>query len=88
MDLTTVRLPENLARSVDEIAKQRQVSRSDVVREALEQYCERASNAENLSRVELLRGLVSYEGSGVGDLASRSEEHLRKRFNARRRGSR
>lgn len=88
MDLTTVRLPENLARSVDEIAKKRQVSRSDVVREALEQYCERASNAENLSRVELLRSLVSYDGSGVGDLASRSEEHLRKRFHARRRGSR
>ena len=88
MDLTTVRLPERLARSVDEIAKQRQVSRSDVVREALEQYCERASNAENLSRVELLQSLVSYDGSGVGDLASRSEEHLRKRFNARRRGSR
>lgn len=88
MDLTTVRLPENLARSVDEIAKQRQVSRSDVVREALEQYCERASNTENLSRVELLRSLVSYDGSGVGDLATRSEEHLRKRFNARRRGSR
>jgi metal-responsive CopG/Arc/MetJ family transcriptional regulator len=88
MDLTTVRLPENLARSVDEIAKQRQVSRSDVVREALEQYCERAGSAENFSRVELLKSLVQYEGSGVGDLASRSEEHLRKRFNARRRGSR
>lgn len=88
MDLTTVRLPENLARSVDEIARQRQVSRSDVVREALEQYCKHASNAENLSRVELLQSLVSYDGSGVGDLASRSEEHLRKRFNARRRGSR
>ena len=43
MDLTTVHLPEALARSVDEIAKQRHVSRSDVVREALEQYCERAS---------------------------------------------
>lgn len=88
MNLTTVRLPENLARSVDEIAKQRHVSRSDVVREALEQYCERASNAENLSRVELLRSLVSYDGSGVGDLASRSEEYLRKRFNAGRRRSR
>jgi metal-responsive CopG/Arc/MetJ family transcriptional regulator len=85
MDLTTVRLPENLARSVDEIAKQRQVSRSDVVREALEQYCERAIKAEPRSRVELLSSLIAYEGSGVGDLASRSEEYLRKRFNARRR---
>lgn len=83
MDLTTVRLPEALARSVDEIAKQRQVTRSEVVREALEQYCERASTTENLSRVALLRRLVSYAGSGVGDLASRSEEHLRKRFSAR-----
>jgi metal-responsive CopG/Arc/MetJ family transcriptional regulator len=88
MDLTTVRLPEGLARSVDEIAKQRHVSRSDVVREALEQYCERARKSEALSRMELLRSLVSYDGSGVGDLASRSEEHLRKRFNARRRRSR
>jgi Arc/MetJ-type ribon-helix-helix transcriptional regulator len=85
MDLTTVRLPENLARSVDEIAKQRQVSRSEIVREALEQYCERANKEEPRSRVELVRSLVAYEGSGVGDLASRSEEHLRKRFDARRR---
>jgi metal-responsive CopG/Arc/MetJ family transcriptional regulator len=88
MDLTTVRLPESLTRSVDEIAKQRQVSRSEVVREALEQYCERARSAEKLSRVELLHTLVAYPGSGVGDLASRSEQHLRKRFHARRRGSR
>ena len=88
MDLTTVRLPEALARSVDEIAKQRQVSRSDVVREALEQYCDRATTEQDLSRTELLRSLVSYPGSGVGDLASRSEAYLRKRFDGRRRHSR
>lgn len=88
MDLTTVRLPESLTRSVDEIAKQRQVTRSDVVREALQQYCERQNTSEPRSRSELLRSLISYPGSGVGDLGARSEEHLRKRFNARRRRSR
>jgi metal-responsive CopG/Arc/MetJ family transcriptional regulator len=85
MALTAVRLPESLARSVDEIARQRQVSRSDVVREALEKYCESVKKGSNRSRVDLLRTLVSYPGSGVGDLASRSEEHLRNRFNAKRR---
>jgi metal-responsive CopG/Arc/MetJ family transcriptional regulator len=88
MALTTIRLPETLAHSVDEIAKRRQVTRSDVVREALEQYCERTRKSERSSRLELLQRLVSYAGSGVGDLASRSEDHLRERFNARRRRSR
>ena len=88
MDLTTIRLPEGLARSVDEIAKQRQVTRSVVVREALEQYCEQSRKGEQRSRTELLRSLVSYAGSGVSDLGSRSEEHLRKRFHAQRSRSR
>jgi metal-responsive CopG/Arc/MetJ family transcriptional regulator len=85
MALTAVRVPEGLARSVDEIAKRRHVTRSEVVREALESYCERASREAPRSRVELLRSLISYAGSGVGDLASRGEEHLRKRFDAKRR---
>ena len=84
MALTAVRLPESLARSVDEIAKQRHVTRSEVVREALEKYCERVRKGANRSRLDLLRSLVTYRGSGVGDLAARGEEHLRKRFSARR----
>jgi Arc/MetJ-type ribon-helix-helix transcriptional regulator len=88
MDLTTVRLPERLERSLDEIAERRQVTRSLVVREALEQYCARAHKKQRESRVELVQGLLGYPGSGVGDLASRSEEHLRKRFRAKQRRSR
>lgn len=85
MDLASIRLSENLVRSIDEIARQRHVTRSEVIREALEQYCVRSRKKQRLARVELLQQLVSYPGSGVGDLASRSEEHLRRRFRAQRR---
>ena len=85
MELTTVRLPEELSRSVDEIARRRRVSRSAIVRDALEAYCRRAKEGGHGSRAELLRTLVSYPGSGVGDLGSRSEQHLRERFHAHRR---
>lgn len=37
-------------------------------------------------RLALLDRLVTYEGSGLGDLAARSEEYLRRIFHERRRG--
>jgi metal-responsive CopG/Arc/MetJ family transcriptional regulator len=84
MELTTIRLPEELARAVDQIAEQRQVTRSEIVRDALEQYC-RKTERRSPKRLELLSALVTYPGSGVGDLARRSQAYLRKRFREKRR---
>jgi Arc/MetJ-type ribon-helix-helix transcriptional regulator len=88
MELASIRLPDSLARSIDEIARQRHVTRSDVIREAVEQYCRRSDKRRRLVRVEFLEQLVTYPGSGTGDLAYRGEEYLRRRFRARRHRSR
>ena len=85
MELASIRIPESLAQAVDDIARQRHVTRSDVIRDALEQYCGQARKRRRLVRVEQLKELVTYPGSGIGDLASNSEEYLRRRFRARQR---
>ena len=89
MALHSLRLPDHLARELDELAASRHSSRSEVIRDAIEQYCAGQRAGATPDRLTLLRRLVTYPGSGRGDLAARSEQHLRKLFRARRRhGSR
>ena len=88
MEPTTIRLSAELAEAADRIAERQRVTRSDVIRKALEEYCSKRGKGKPQGRLALLMDLVSYSGSGVGDLASRSEEHLRKRFRGRRRRAR
>lgn len=85
MSLTSLRLPEHLLRLLDDIAERRRVTRSDVVREAVEQYCTAARPTGERDPVALVERLVDYPGSGRGDLAARSEAHLRELFGERRR---
>lgn len=85
MSLTSLRLPEHLARQLDDIAARRRLTRSAVVREALEQYCAGASAGADLDPVALVERLVDYPGSGRGDLGRRGEDYLRERFDAQRR---
>jgi len=83
--LHSLRLPDHLARELDELATSRRTTRSDVIREAIEQYCAAQRAGAAPDRVTLVRRLVTYTGSGRGDLAARSEQHLRRLFRARRR---
>jgi metal-responsive CopG/Arc/MetJ family transcriptional regulator len=85
MDTASFRLPEELVRAVAAAAARRRVDRSTIVREALSSYLERISRSAKMSTAELIDTLVTYPGSGCGDLATRSEQHLRARFHARRR---
>jgi metal-responsive CopG/Arc/MetJ family transcriptional regulator len=82
---TSLRLPDELARELDEIAAKRRTTRSDAIREAVEQYCAAARKGRTADRIELLHRLVTYEGSGRGDVAENSERYLRELFGARRR---
>jgi metal-responsive CopG/Arc/MetJ family transcriptional regulator len=88
MEPTTLRLPEELARAADRIAERRGVTRSEVIREALEEYCREREEHAKRGRAARVEELVRYAGSGVGDLGSRGEAYLRKRFRERRRGAR
>lgn len=84
MDVATIRLPDDLARSLERIATRQGVTRSEVMREALVQYSRAAEKAPGIDRVALLQELVTYSGSGQVDLGTRSKEHLREIFAARR----
>ena len=85
MPLTSIRLPDHLTRELDHVAADRHTTRSEVVREAVEQYCATLRRRGALDRLALVRRLVRYRGSGRGDLARRSEAYLRELFDARRR---
>lgn len=82
---TTLRLPDELSRELDRIAEERHVTRSDIAREALEQYCSAVRKGQHGSRVTLLQSLVTYPGSGRGDLARQGRRYLREMFDAKRR---
>jgi Arc/MetJ-type ribon-helix-helix transcriptional regulator len=85
MALTSIRLPDHLVHDVDEVAARRRSTRSEVVREAVAEYCAAARGGRELDPVALVERLVTYPGSGRGDLAERSEFYLRALFRARRR---
>jgi len=85
MALTSIRLPDHLVREIDEVAAQQRVTRSEVVRDAVAQYCTAARSASRRDPVALVEQLVTYPGSRRGDLARRSEDYLREIFRARRR---
>jgi Arc/MetJ-type ribon-helix-helix transcriptional regulator len=84
MGLTSIRLPEHLTRQIEELARTRHTTRSEIVREAVATYCA-ASADQPGDRLDLLRQLVTYEGSGTGDRGARGEAYLREMFRDRRR---
>jgi metal-responsive CopG/Arc/MetJ family transcriptional regulator len=85
MHTASFRLPPELIGALARTASRRGEPRSEVVRAALEEYLARAREEGNTSLGALVDALVTYPGSGVGDLAARSEAHLRSKFHARRR---
>lgn len=85
MDNVSLRLPRSVLESLGETASRRGVARSEIVREALARYLAAPPATKPTTTVERIDALVTYAGSGTRDLGSRSEEHLRKRFRARRR---
>ena len=85
MSSTSVRLPDHLVRELDEVAERRRTTRSDLIREAVEQYCVATRSGDEVDPVVLVDRLVTYDGSGRGDLARRSEHYLREIFGERRR---
>lgn len=79
MPIVTYRIDDELQEGIDRAAKARGVPRTLVVREAISTYLATQQGARP-SLVELADKLAVAAGSGVGDLATRSEAHLRARF--------
>ena len=85
MDTTSLRLPRHLSGALDRLAEERGKTRSEIIREAVEEYVAASRAGASGDRVALVRRLVTYPGSGRTDGAARSEEYLRRVFGARRR---
>ena len=75
-----IRMPDPLLKQVRRSAKAMKKSRSEVIREALEDYFARAGVGVERDPYAALLSLMPFEGSGIPDLASKSQEYLRKKF--------
>jgi len=73
----TLRLPAVLAEKLDRSAKRLKRKRSDVVRQALEQFLDAGTDVRPIDRVRDLLGSVE---TGVSDLGQRHREHLIRRL--------
>jgi predicted transcriptional regulator len=72
-DQLTIRLPEDLSRSLGEAAMRMRRKRSEVVRMALEQFLHSRPSEPAAARVGSLLGSVE---TGVVDLAERHREYV------------
>ena len=73
----TLRLPAALAKKLERSAKRLKRKRSDVVRQALEQFLDAGPEVRPIDRVRDLLGSVE---TGVSDLGQRHREHLIRRL--------
>ncbi len=73
----TLRLPAALAEKLQRSARRLKRKRSDVVRQALEQFLDAGPEVRPIDRVRDLLGSVE---TGVSDLGQRHREHLIRRL--------
>jgi hypothetical protein len=87
MPIRTYRIDEELDEGIARAASARGISRTVVVREALAQYLAAPARNPPERLVQLADRLATHPGSGVSDLGTKSEEHLRAKLGSRRRTS-
>ncbi|MBI5188216.1 MAG: ribbon-helix-helix protein, CopG family [Nitrospirae bacterium] len=76
----TVRLPEELDRSILTIAERLHLKRSDIVRMALERFLEEFKEEEKSKPYEKVKALIGRISSGIYDLGEAHREHLLRKF--------
>lgn len=81
---TSLRLDMETESLLEETAKVINVSKSEVIKRSLRQYCPIILNEIKKHPYSLIEDLLVDEGSGMGDLSIKGEEILRERF--RRKG--
>lgn len=80
-----IRIPDPLLKRIRKSAKAMNKSRSEVIREALEEYLQRIGLSAEPDPYAVLLSLMPFEGSDVVDLAAKSEFYLKKKFRERSR---
>jgi len=76
----SVRLDKKTESLLEETASTLKTSKAEVIKKSLLDYCARILAERRKQPYDLIKDLIGKEGSGRGDLSSRSEEILRKRF--------
>ena len=77
--LLRVRLPKKLEEKIDLLAKQEKLTKSDIVREALENYIRQKE--KQARPYELGKKVFGKDGSGEGDLSARYKQEVRRKIN-------
>lgn len=83
METTAFRLPRSLLQALAAEARQLGVPRSAILRQALRAYFA-AEKRKPATALALVDSIVTWKGSGRGNLARDSEKILRERLRARR----
>lgn len=69
MNTTTVKLPDELSKRPEQAAKRARRNKSDLVREAPQQYLKKDTTDHKASALDLASDLVG-QGKGPGDLSN------------------
>lgn len=69
MGILTVKLPDELSHRLQQAAKHARRNKSDLVRDALQQYLNKNTTGDKASSLDLVGDLVG-QGKGPGDLSS------------------
>jgi pantothenate kinase-related protein Tda10 len=76
----SVRLDKKTEAMLDEVAQALGTSKASIIKESLAEYCPKVLAKKRKRPYELIRDIAGREGSGKGDLSSKSEEILRAAF--------
>lgn len=73
-------MPNELRRKLESAAKRGGVRKSDIARQALEEYLSASERLSDARPIDAVRGLVGSVSSGKPDLGQKHREHLIKRL--------
>jgi metal-responsive CopG/Arc/MetJ family transcriptional regulator len=76
----TVRVPDGLTAKLEYAAQLAGVRKSDIAREALEEYLTSSERISDARPIDKVRGLIGSVSSGVPDLGEKHREHLIERL--------
>jgi predicted transcriptional regulator len=76
----SVRLDKETESLLEQTASALKTSKTEVIKKSLSDYCARVLTERQKRPYDLIKDLLAKEGSGRGDLSTRSEEILRERF--------
>jgi len=80
--MTTVRLPGELEHKLDVLSKEKQTSKSEIIKEALESYFSEAENEKDSYESGI--GYFGLHGSGDGKLSVQYKSRLKEKIHAKR----